>query len=203
MDKRARVGFWLSLALLLVCLVYTLTVIAGMATYGRSPIRDPILAVMEVLTVLSGPLLVAVMVVIHGMATGRRRRFASLALVAAIIMVVLTTLVHGLALTMERGDSFSVFVWPSRLYALELLAWDLFLGISLLAASQAVAGPGDRLLRPALLISGLLCLAGIAGPLSGQMAFQRLGMLGYGVGLPVVSRLLARFFWRQARPDSV
>jgi cytochrome c oxidase subunit IV len=103
--------------------------------------------------------------------------------------------VHFVALTAGRQTDFSVLEWPSTLYAVELLAWDIFLGLSLLCAACVFVGSGVRgYARWSLVVAGTLSLLGAIGPVVGDLAFQRAGIVGYGVGLPVAAFVLSRFF---------
>ena len=100
-------------------------------------------------------------------------------------------------LTAARQLGEGGIVWPSRAYAAELLAWDVFLGLALLFAAPVFEGGGpERAVRRGLLACGALCLAGAVGPAVGNMRLQLVGVLGYAVVLPVVSVLLARVFAR-------
>lgn len=91
-------------------------------------------------------------------------------------------------------------VWPSALFALEYFAWDILVGVTLLAASFAIAAPHTAPARRALLIGGVLCLAGVTGPLSGRMLLQNVAVLGYAVVFPIAGALMARMF-RATLPD--
>ena len=126
--------------------------------------------------------------------------YALLALCFAVMMAVLTSAVHFIALSSGRQTGLTTLEWPSTLYAVELLAWDVFLGLSLLCAAPVFAGSGLlRAVRWSLVVTGTLCLLGAAGPLMGDMAVQRIGMVGYGIGLPIASALIAMTFRRSAR----
>jgi hypothetical protein len=90
------------------------------------------------------------------------------------------------------------------MYAAELLAWDVFLGLALVSASRAFDGDGpERAIRRALLTGGILCLAGTVGPAVGNMRLQLVGVVGYAAVLPVVSFLLMRLFARSAAQPGV
>ena len=52
----------------------------------------------------------------------------------------------------------------------------------------------SRLARHALMMSGLLCLVGLAGPMSGSMIWQNVAVLGYAILLPIAAVLVARVF---------
>ncbi|WP_139150798.1 hypothetical protein [Halofilum ochraceum] len=159
------------------------------------PIVDPTLAVMEALTLVSAPLIIALMASIYETASRDRRVFGAMALVFAGVMAGLISAVHFVALTSGRQTDFAVLEWPSTLYAVELLAWDFFLGLSLLCAAPVFVGSGIRALsRWSLAVAGALSLIGVVGPIVGDMALQRIGILGYGIGLPIAALVLSRFF---------
>ena len=86
-------------------------------------------------------------------------------------------------------------VWPSPAYALELLAWDVFLGLSLVFAAFTFEDSGRECrVRRGLLVCGMLCLFGVLGPVVGNMRLQLVGVFAYGGVLPVVCLLLSRLF---------
>jgi hypothetical protein len=198
MDSARRIGHLSSIGLALVGIVYAVVVAFGIAAAGLdNPIVDPILAVMEALTLVSAPLIVILMASICAIATHDRKVFGIIALSFGVIMAGLTSAVHFVALTAGRQTGIAVLEWPSVSYAVELLAWDVFLGLSLVSAACVFPGLGIRAaVRWSLATTGTLSLLGAIGPILGDMALQRVGMLGYGVGLPIASLVLARFFRR-------
>ncbi|NGP53523.1 hypothetical protein [Thioalkalivibrio sp. XN8] len=202
MDPARQLGFLSSAGLALVGTAYLVVVLLAVAEVGlEDPVVDPALAVMEILTLLAALLLVVVMASVHAIAAQARKVFGLLALSFAVIMAGLTSAVHFVALTAGRQPGPFVLEWPSIGYALELLAWDVFLGMSLLCAAAVFPGPGfHAAARWALGTTGVLCLVGTVGPVLGDMTLQRIGILGYGVGLPVSSLLLAVVF-RRRRSD--
>ena len=203
MSVAIRFGFLSALGLFAVGIAYIVVVAIGVSQAGlSSPIRDPILAVMEVLTLLSALLLLILMAAIREYATEERRLFGTLALTFAGIMTGLTCAVHFVTLTAGRQTDFTVLEWPSGLYAVELLAWDVFLGLSLLFAAFVFTGSRfHSAVRWVLVLSGSLALIGTIGPINGNMALQRLGILGYGFGLPIAALMLAVLFRRdELRP---
>jgi hypothetical protein len=172
----------------------------GIADAGlNDPIGDPVLAVMEIITMVAAPLVVVLMAAIHGIAGRDRKTLGLIALSFGVIMAGLTSGVHFTALTAGRQTGGPVLQWPSTAYALELLAWDVFLGLSLLFAAPVFVGAGVfAAARWSLAIAGGLCLAGTIGPITGSMPLQRIGILGYGVVLPIACVFLARAFRRRA-----
>jgi hypothetical protein len=196
MSLAHRTGPLSSFGLFVVGVAYAAVVAVGIFQAGvDDPIVDPILAVMEALTLLSAPLVVAVMASIYATASRERKVFGAMALTFAGVMAGLTSAVHFVALTAGRQTDFTTLEWPSTLYAVELLAWDVFLGLSLLSAAFVFVGSGiRRAVRWALLAAGALSLLGAIGPIVGDMSLQRIGILGYGVGLPIAALVLSRVF---------
>lgn len=144
---------------------------------------------------MSAPLIVVLMAAIHGYASVNRKIYGLIALAFAILFAGMTSAVHFVELTALRQRGSGGIVWPSPEYAVELLAWNLFLGLALLFAAPVFDGGGpERGVRRGMVISGVLCVAGIVGPAVGNMRLQLVGVLGYAVVLPVVCFMLARPF---------
>lgn len=195
-----RFGYWAATALGVLGIVYLVVVGVGIAQAGSSePIVDPVLAIMEVLTLLSAPLVVILLAAIHEYAPSEQRTLTLAALAFGVAMATVTSTVHFIGLTSARQMGAFVLDWPSHLYAAELLAWDVFLGLALVLAASAFSGDAlSRWTRRILAATGTLCLLGTAGPLIGDLSVQRIGVFGYGVGLPLSSFLVARVFRRSA-----
>jgi hypothetical protein len=193
-----RIGFWAAVALGVVGVLYLVVVGAGVAQAGlSSPIVDPILAWMEILTLLAAPLVVVLMAAVHGHAAAHRKVTSLIAFGFSLIMAGLTSAVHFAALTAGRQMGSFVLEWPSPSYAVELLAWDVFLGLSLLFAAPVFEENGlEANTRNAMYLAGTLCLLGTIGPAVGEMEWQRIGVFGYGVVLPIVGFLTALVFRR-------
>ncbi len=171
---------------------------------------DPYLAVMEYLIILAAVALVVLMVAIYTYAPLNRKIYALTALCFMIISAVLTCSLHFASLTVLRraasgltpllSRQFSFLgggEWPTLALALELLAWDLFFGLSMLFAAHAFGG--DRMqntVRASMTLSGTLCIVAVLGPVLGDMRIQWLGIVGYAFVLPVACVFLAVLFTR-------
>lgn len=191
-----RLGLTSALALFAIGVGYAIVTGIGIAGAGDAPIKDPTLAVMEGLTLLSAPPIVVLFAAIHVRAAPAQKTWSLVAFGFALIMAALTASVHFVGLSTGRQSGEWLLQWPSVAYAIELLAWDLFLGLALLFASFALGQTkGERRARWALAIAGALSLVGTIGPLAGDMALQRLGIVGYGAVLPVAWAMLAATFW--------
>jgi hypothetical protein len=176
----------------------------------REPIGDPYLAVMEVLTMVSALALLGLVIAISCFAHDARRVQALTALAIGSVAAGLTMAVHFVQLTairqLWRTGHLAEYrlVWPSVLFAVEYFVWDVLVGLTMLSAGFALAGgPAAERAHRALLIGGLLCLVGTAGPLSGRMLLQNVSVLGYAVVLPIAGALPARVFRSAPPPGSI
>jgi hypothetical protein len=194
-----RLGFWSAVALVVIGVAYAAALGAGFVIHGlRQPIADPVLAIMEILTLLSAIPLVTLMAVIYERAAPDLKAYGLVALAFATLCAGTTSVVHFAELTAARQLGGGGIAWPSRVYAAELLAWDVFLGLALLfGAFTFDSGASERVVRRGMMTCALLCLAGTVGPIVGNMRLQFVGLLGYGAVLPVVALLLVRLFARQ------
>jgi hypothetical protein len=89
--------------------------------------------------------------------------------------------------------------WPTLALALDLLAWDFFLGLAMLFAASVFKSDGlPNRVRVSLIVGGTFCLVGTLGPALGHMRIQYLGIGGYAFVLPVACVLLAMLLPRTA-----
>jgi hypothetical protein len=209
-PRARRLGVASAIAILAIGVLYVATIILWLLLQAtpREPIPDPYLAVMEVLTILSAAALVGVVLAIWCFADVHRSIPAMATLLFGTGAAVITAAVHFVQLSAVRElwraglvPDYRL-VWPSALFAAEYFAWDILVGLTLICASFAVAGArrGER--APGVLrIAGTLCLVGAAGPFTGRMALQNVGLLGYAVGLPIAAVFVAREF-RSTPPSS-
>lgn len=194
--KAHRLGYWSSAAVATIGVAYIVALAAGFARHGfREPITDPVLAIMEILTLLSAPALLLVMASIHDVAPPDRKIYGLIAVAFATLFTGITCAVHFLELSAGRQLGNASIVWPSRSYAAELLAWDVFLGFALLAAAASLHMTDvERSLSRLASVCGGLCVIGIVGPIVGNMRLQLIGVFGYAVLLPILALLLMRAF---------
>lgn len=198
-----RIGVWAAYAVTAVGLLYAVSLCAGFALYGLSaPIVDPLLAIMEILTMVSALFLLVIMSALHVQSTAarmtHRNTYSVIALACMIAAVTLTLAVHFVELTALRQLGSAGIVWPSIPYALELLAWNPLLGLSLLFAALAIEPlKQTSRLRGGLFLCGALCVAGTIGPAIGNMRWQFVGVFGYAVVLPIVTLEIAKYLRRE------
>ena len=162
---------------------------------------------------LLNPVMVVLFAAIHANAPPPYKACSLAAFGFLLLLVAITSVVHFINLTVVRHTTSAataeVFAFyhsrgdgHSPMFAAEMLGWDFFFGLALLFAAPVFKG--DRLraaIHTGLIVSGLLCLVGFAGPASGDMRFQVLAILGYAFGFPFVCLLLARLFGRSENAD--
>ena len=197
----SRLGSLAGAAVVAVGVAYVIVLALGFARHGLSePIVDPILAVMELLTLASVLPLVLLGIAVLLVAPDSRRVWGMLAVCFIVMFAAATSGVHVVELTAGRQLGSAGLVWPSATYAIELLAWDLFLGLALVFMASALdPRVATKRLRRTIRLTGALCIAGLIGPAVGNMRLQLIGVLGYAVLLPVAAFGLARWFHHSSR----
>ncbi len=210
----SRLGFWSASSMVALGVAYLLTGVAWLVSGGfrsSEPLQpsEPFLTVLEVLILLSAPGMVALMAAVHAVAPADRKPASSAALAFTSGFAVLTGGVHFVRLIVVHQApaastlaAVEIYPWPTVALALDLLAWDLFLGLGLLFGASAFRGGGlPAVVRVAMRLSGALCVTGVLGPLTGEMRLQFLAILGYAFGVPVLSASLAILFGRAGPLD--
>jgi len=205
-------GITASFSVFLILIAYAVTLVLGLLslTSPAEPIGDPYFSVMEILIIVLAPLLVTVMVVVHGYAAPRAKLFSLMALAFMIVSACITSSVHFVILTVSRQMAsagfpwvslFLSFEWPSVTYALDILAWDVFFALAMLSAAPVfTAGRLEKTVRVLMIVSGILSLAGLIGVPLADMNVRNIGIIGYvGISLAVFP-LLGIIFWRTRQP---
>lgn len=206
-----RTGMVAALAVLLLGLVYAVVLALGFISLGGSdrPIAEPLLSMLELLIIAMTPAMVALMAAIHVWASAPVKALSLSALIFMAVTAALTVCVHFTILVLGRTPQFSSapwtlllfsFRWPSVAYALDILAWDLFFPLSMLFAAPAFRGA--RLVngvRRLMIVSAVLALGGLSGPLTGDMRLRNIGILGYAGVFPIAAATLAVLFRREER----
>jgi uncharacterized membrane protein len=209
--KDRWIGLWSARVLVLVAVVYVLvgavwlfTRLDSFQEVGFQP-DQPYLSILETLLVITGLLEVTLFAAIFAYAPRDRKTFGLASLCFTVILAALTCTVHFVRLTVGRQavadgpDPTPFDPWPTVLFSIDLLAWDVFQGLALLLAAPIFRG--DRLhdlVRRSMTLSGALCLTGVVGPSTGLMQLQVLAIAGYAFGFPFVGSLLVILFGRSA-----
>jgi hypothetical protein len=203
-SERA-IGRWSARALLVLTVLYSADFVVGFAALGNlhDPLPDPYLGIGEVLILVMAPILVTLMLAIHACAPTRAKSFTLVALGWMLAAAAFTTTVHVVELSVARHiDPASFpgyarifdFEWPSLLYAVDIVAWDVFFGLALLFAVPAFRRRSDTAARLGLIVSGSLCLLGVIGPLTNAIGLRAVGIFGYTVVFAATCVPLARAF---------
>jgi hypothetical protein len=201
-------GIFSAAATVILLVAYAVTLAVGLLTLEspQQPIGDPMFTILEVLIIVMMPAMVALMVAVHAWAPMNAKALSLTSVVFMGLLAGVTCSVHFCILTLSRQPEFTEqswlplvlsFEWPSIVYALDILGWDVFFPLSMLFA--ALVFKGSRLaawIRVLMIASGVLSLAGLSGVVAGDMQLRSIGIVGYlGVFL-VVAALLAVLFYR-------
>lgn len=131
--------------------MYVATLIIGFLSLRspHEPIHDPMFTILEVLIILVMCFGIVLMVIVHAWASDQTRVFSFVALVFMSLLAVITCSVHFSILTLSRQPIFDErewmalffsFKWPSVVYSLDILAWDLFFPLAALSAAPVFCG---------------------------------------------------------------
>jgi hypothetical protein len=192
-DRFRTIGAWSAQAMFLLDVVYIIVFIVGFASLGNTskPLPDPYLAIAEVLILVMAPIMVLLMLAIHQCAPKQAKPFTQVALGWMLAAATFTTVVHFVELTVARHinpatfpgyERIFDFKWPPTVYAIDIVAWDVFFGLSLLFAAPAFARSRDAtLVGRGLIASGSLCVIGLMGPFANALGWRTIGILGYTV----------------------
>ena len=203
-----RLGVYSSAATAVLLAAYAVTLAVGLVSLESPdhPISDPMFSILEVLIIVMMPAMVVMMAAVHAWTP---RQLKALSLVSVIFMGLLAGLtcsLHFVVLTLSRHPVFTEqpwlplvmsFRWPSIVYSLDILGWDIFFAFSMLFAAPVFSG--NRLaawVRVAMITSGMLSLAGLIGVAAGDMQVRNIGILGYVGAFLITCILLAILFHR-------
>ena len=201
-------GIFSAVATVILLVAYAVTLVVGLASLEspQQPIGDPMFTILEVLIILMMPAMVALMVAVHAWVPTHAKTLTLTSVVFMGLLAGMTSIVHFCILTLSRQPEFArqswlplvlSFNWPSVVYALDMLAWDIFFPLSMLFAAPVFGG--SRLagwIRVLMIASGVLSLAGLSGIVAGDMQLRNIGIVGYVGVFLVVAALLAVLFYR-------
>jgi len=150
---------------------------------------------MEIITVWSAIVIIQFMVEIYRGSSENKKSHSLIALVLSACMATGTIINHFIYLTVlsqifsvkEMPSWLLLYGWPSLTKGLECVAWGFFLGMAMLFASSALEDLGNKVITWTMRISGIMTLAGLIGPMIGNMYYYTLSTIGYSVGFLVFS----------------
>jgi hypothetical protein len=201
-------GILSAAATVILVVTYAVTLVVGLLSLEspQEPIGDPMFTILEVLIIVMMPAMVALMVAVHAWAPMHAKTLTLTSVVFMGLLAGVTCIVHFCVLTLSRQPEFAgqswlplvlSFKWPSVVYALDILAWDIFFPLSMLFAAPVFSG--SRLaawVRVLMIASGVLAFAGLSGVVVGDMQLRNIGIVGYVGVFLVVAALLAVLFFR-------
>jgi hypothetical protein len=207
-------GIFSAAATVILLVAYAVTLVVGLLSLKspQEPIGDPMFTILEILIIVMMPAMVALMVAVHAWAPTHAKTLTLTSVVFMGLLAGMTSIVHFCILTLSRQPEFSgqswvplvlSFNWPSVVYALDILAWDIFFPLSMLFAAPVFGG--SRLagwIRVLMIASGVLSLAGLSGVVSGDMQLRNIGIVGYVGVFLVVATLLAVLFYRTTSKEA-
>ncbi|WP_147373644.1 hypothetical protein [Hephaestia caeni] len=192
-------------AVTLFAIAYAVVLFAGLASLSApsAPIEDPWFTLLEILIVAMMPAIVMLIMALRASSPKGSELLGRWAVTFIIVTAVLTTIVHTALFVLRRAGVIDEnlrpvllsFDWPSVPYILDIIAWDLFFGLAMLCAAPLADGTRfASAIRVTMTISGLLALAGLAGPIAGDMRLRAIGILGYAGVFPITATLMALHF---------
>jgi hypothetical protein len=199
-QRMAIVG---ALCVAVLCFVYAVVLALGLLLLPspQHQIQDPWFTLMEVLIMAIAPAMVVFTAGLLAGATDAHRPYAVASVAFMTACAVLTCAVHFSVLTLSREPGIAgqdwathvfAFQWPSVVYALDILAWDVFFPLAALFAALTVAGPGlAAIARRLLFASAALAFIGLAGVPLADMQVRNIGIVGYAVLFPIAAAFLA------------
>lgn len=203
-----KLGLVSATGTLALSVLYALTLAVGLLTLPSpdQPIGDPLFTILEILIILIAPVMVALMVAVHAWAAPETKTFSLMALVFMVLVAGLTCSIHFVILTLGRQAQFTgvpwmplflEFRWPSLVYALDILAWDVFFALAVFSVAPVFGrSPLATSIRVLMIVSGGLALAGLSGVITGDMQLRNIGIIGYVGVFPAAAALLAILFHR-------
>ena len=200
-------GIFSAAATVILLVAYAVTLTVGLASLEspQQPIGDPMFTILEVLIIVMMPAMVALIVAVHAWAPMQAKTLTLTSLVFMGLLAGVTSVVHFCVLTLSRQPEFAgrpweslvfPFAWPSVVYALDILAWDVFFPLSVLFAAPVFRGSRLAAWIRVLIASGVLSLAGLSGVVACDMQLRNIGIVGYVGVFLVVAALLAILFYR-------
>lgn len=170
-------------------------------------IGNPYFTVMEILSILISLLMAFSLIAVHYNTELTDRFYSLAALILMCITAGITSCVHFTILSvsnttdvdqLQNFQFFFSFKWPSVVYALDILAWDWFFGLSMLFMAPVFKkNKFEKNLKKLLIVTGVLSIIGLIGVPLQNMQIRNIGIIGYAVLAPVAFLLIGKTLGRQ------
>lgn len=209
-----RLGLFSAWVTAVLLVAYAITLVIGLVSLKSpdDPIGNPWFTMLEVEIIVMMPAIVTLFVAVHAWTPARAKTLSLSSVVFMGVLAGITCSLHFVVLTLSRQAEFvdqpwlplfMSFEWPSVVYALDILAWDIFFALGILFAAPVFRG--SRLttwIKGLMITSGVLSLAGLSGVVLGSMQWRNIGIVGYVPVFLVVVVLLAILFRRTAPEEA-
>ena len=195
-----RLGIASALLLVVLEILYAVVLIMGLSNLDGpgEPIPDPYFTAMEVLILAIMPPTVLLAVAVQSSCAPDKKPFAFASVIFIAIATTITTAVHTSILFLSRAPAFAEmshvfsFEWPSVVYVLDILAWDVFFALFAVFLALALDRRGvEGWARWLSFLSGVLAFAGLLGAVVGDMQIRNIGIIGYVGVFPIAALLIA------------
>ncbi len=200
--KYLLIGKYASWLVFFIGVIYAFTTLLGFISLPSPDVQigQPFFGIMEILILIIAPLMAISMAFIHYCNDSDTRVYSFIAVCLMFIMAAITSCIHTLILTVGASQQFIElpgynllfsFRWPSIAYALDVLAWDWFYGLSVLFGAIQFRQSGlEKIIKIIMLISGIFSLIGLGGLPTGNMQIRNIGILGYAIFGPIAFLLI-------------
>lgn len=180
-------------------IAYTILLISGLYVISTTgwilTENKKIVTIMEVLTIWAAIVITQFMVELYRGSSENKKSQSMIALILTASMATVTIANHFIYLTVlnqifrvkDMPSWLLLYGWPSVTKGLECASWGFLLGLAMLFASNALSDLGSKAITWTMRISGILTLAGLVGPIIGNMNYYNLSTIGYSVGFLVIS----------------
>jgi hypothetical protein len=181
-------------------IIYVLLITIGIMTQSKETgyIQDDIRILMEISTMISAILLLLFAISIDQLVEESKKLFSTFSVLMMLGLVILTLFCHFISITIgesliENNEIFGYLVsltWPSVIFAVDILAWDILFGLSFIALGISIINSFPKKIIPiTMIVAGILSLVGlIALPLN-NMNLRYIGVFGYTV-MPLITSIL-------------
>lgn len=205
-----RLGLIAAATTAVLMVAYAVTLTKGLLSLESpdDPIGQPMFSILEVLIIVMMPAMVALMVAVHAWTPKPLKVLSLTALTFMSLLAGVTCSLHFVILTVSHQAAFAgqswlplvfQFKWPSVVYALDILAWDIFFPLSMLFAAPLFSGCRLNVwIRWLMAASAMLALGGLSGVAANDMQLRNIGIVGYVGVFLVVDVLLGVLFYRAA-----
>jgi len=175
--------------------IYAIVLVLGLLSLSSpaEAIGNPYVSIMEVIIIAMTPFMVLFSASIyltnereHKLTNFMAVLFMTMAscITSGVHIVVLSINNHAGANQLPWFQQFFAWEWPSVVYALDILAWDLFFALAVLCLIPNYYKT-NRVITALLSLTGILSLIGLIGPVISDMQFRLIGVLGYAGFFPI------------------